>query len=139
MSEDQGELYFHGPSETADQANSPKQITPIHDGGNANDLQKPHSNRTTPRPKERFAVIRQDRPSQPYSLFLSDQEVAVRYSVSRPTIWRWVKTQFDFPAPVKVTEGTTRWRLDDLEKFELARGQESAQTNSSGSSEGVGK
>ena len=57
----------------------------------------------------------------PVCNYLSDRAVAQRYGVSRPTIWRWVKVLRGFPAPVKVSEGTTRWVLGDLEAFDLTR------------------
>jgi len=47
------------------------------------------------------------------SPFLRDNDVAERYRISRPTIWRWVKMG-KFPKPVKIAEGATRWRLADL-------------------------
>lgn len=49
--------------------------------------------------------------------FLKDTEVAVRYGVSRPTIWRWTKNG-KFPKPVKLGAGSTRWRASDLEAWE---------------------
>ncbi|GGB26271.1 helix-turn-helix transcriptional regulator [Allosediminivita pacifica] len=55
---------------------------------------------------------------QPRKLFLSDKEVAERYSVSRPTIWRWVKTAPGFPPPVRLAQGTTRWAVDALAEYE---------------------
>jgi predicted DNA-binding transcriptional regulator AlpA len=50
--------------------------------------------------------------------FLSDLDVAKRYGVSRPTVWRWRKTNPDFPDPVLISPGTTRWKLSDLLAFE---------------------
>ena len=52
--------------------------------------------------------------------YLKDTEVANRYRISRPTIWRWVKNG-TFPKPVRLGEGSTRWRLADLEKWEQVR------------------
>ena len=49
--------------------------------------------------------------------YQSDKSVAARYDSSRATIWRWVK-EGRFPKPVKLTNGTTRWKLADLEKWE---------------------
>lgn len=49
--------------------------------------------------------------------FLKDTEVAVRYGVSRPTIWRWTKNG-NLPKPVKLGAGSTRWRASDLEAWE---------------------
>ena len=53
-------------------------------------------------------------------LFLSDVQVAARYAVSRTTIWRWSK-ETDFPDPVRLGPGTTRWRLSELEDWERKR------------------
>lgn len=49
--------------------------------------------------------------------FLKDIEVAIRYNISRSTIWRWVKNG-QFPQPIKIGEGSTRWCLGDLEVWE---------------------
>jgi predicted DNA-binding transcriptional regulator AlpA len=57
---------------------------------------------------------------EPERPFLSDVAVAARYAVSRPTIWRWTKAQCGFPQPIKVSSGTTRWRLEDLQRYDLA-------------------
>lgn len=53
--------------------------------------------------------------------YLSDKQVAARYGVDRGAIWRWRHDVPDFPQPIKLTEGTTRWRLDELEAWETAR------------------
>jgi prophage regulatory protein len=53
--------------------------------------------------------------------FLSDKQVAARYGVDRAAIWRWRRVDSAFPDPVKLTPGTTRWRLSDLEKWEASR------------------
>jgi predicted DNA-binding transcriptional regulator AlpA len=50
--------------------------------------------------------------------FLSVADVARRFSVSVPTIWRWAKTRPEFPKPVPLSPGTTRWRVSDLVAFE---------------------
>lgn len=49
--------------------------------------------------------------------FLTDKDVAERYSIGRATVWRWVKTAPGFPSPVKLA-GSTRWRLEDLIAWE---------------------
>ena len=53
--------------------------------------------------------------------YLSDRQLAERYHVSRPTIWRWVRKE-SFPVPISLTAGCTRWRLTDIEEFEASRG-----------------
>ena len=45
--------------------------------------------------------------------FLTDKDVAQRYSIGRATVWRWVKTIPEFPNPIKLA-GCTRWRLEEL-------------------------
>lgn len=56
------------------------------------------------------------------SIFFRDTEVAIRYNISRPTIWRWVK-QGKFPKPFKLGEGTSRWKLSELEVWEQSQAQ----------------
>tara|TARA_Y100000815_G_C12902662_1_gene334679 strand:+ start:261 stop:524 length:264 start_codon:yes stop_codon:yes gene_type:complete len=52
------------------------------------------------------------------NLYLSVDQVALRYNVSKDSIWRW-KRKGDFPAPVKLGGTTTRWRLADIEQWEV--------------------
>lgn len=51
------------------------------------------------------------------TLYLSVDQVAKRFGVSKDSIWRW-KRRGDFPAPVKLGGATTRWRLADIEEWE---------------------
>lgn len=51
-------------------------------------------------------------------MFMTDRQVAERYGVTQPTIWRWTKETPGFPQPVKLSPGCTRWKLADLEAFE---------------------
>ena len=53
-------------------------------------------------------------------MYLSDKQLAERYSVTRPTVWRWAR-EGDFPQPVSLSPGCTRWRLADVEAWEAAR------------------
>lgn len=55
--------------------------------------------------------------STPATYYLSVEQVAKRFSVSKDTIWRW-KRNGEFPAPVKLGGTTTRWRLSDIEEYE---------------------
>ena len=52
------------------------------------------------------------------SRFLSIDDVAKRYGVGRSTVWRWVKKDDRFPAPVKLSLGTSRWSESELLAFE---------------------
>ena len=65
-----------------------------------------------------------DEPAVPY---LSVKAVAQRYAVSTPTIWRWTARLAGFPKPVKVSLGTTRWKLIDLQAYDQARFDHSVQ------------
>jgi len=49
--------------------------------------------------------------------YLSDKTVAERYDTSRATIWRWTR-EGKLPQPVRLSAGSTRWKLDDLLQFE---------------------
>lgn len=51
------------------------------------------------------------------NLYLSVDQVAARFNVSKDTIWRW-KRNGEFPAPIKLGGATTRWRLCDIEEYE---------------------
>jgi len=54
------------------------------------------------------------------TLYLRDTDLASRYSVSRSTIWRWVRRGL-LPQPVQISECCTRWRLDDIEARDAER------------------
>ena len=49
--------------------------------------------------------------------FLAIGEVAIRYSVSEPTIWSWMQQDL-FPQPVRITPGCSRWPLTILDEFD---------------------
>jgi predicted DNA-binding transcriptional regulator AlpA len=51
--------------------------------------------------------------------YASDAALAKFYDVHRGTIWRWAK-EGKLPRPVKITEGCTRWRWEDILKHEGA-------------------
>jgi len=55
--------------------------------------------------------------------FLTDKQVASRYGVTRTSVWRWLKTLEDFPAPVKLSEGCARWTLLSLINWENERAE----------------
>jgi prophage regulatory protein len=50
--------------------------------------------------------------------FLSVRHVSIRLGVSPATIWRWARERDDFPKPIRLSEGCTRWREVDLAQFE---------------------
>lgn len=49
--------------------------------------------------------------------YLSVDNVAVRIGVSRETIYRW-KKEGDLPKAFKMSGGTTRWKISDIEEWE---------------------
>lgn len=50
--------------------------------------------------------------------YLTINEVALRYGITRATVWRWVKNDEQFPKPIKLSPGTSRWSLIHLVAFE---------------------
>ena len=52
-------------------------------------------------------------------MYLSDKQLALRYAVTRQTVWRWSR-EGKFPKPVTLSQGCTRWRLSDVEAWEGA-------------------
>ena len=52
--------------------------------------------------------------------YVSVTQLARRYSVDRSTIWRWVQ-RGTLPQPVRLSEQTTRWRLDEIERRDAER------------------
>ena len=58
-------------------------------------------------------------------IYLTDRDLAARYGVSRVTIWRWSAAQI-LPEPIKIGPSTTRWKLDEIEQRDAARGRTAA-------------
>ena len=52
--------------------------------------------------------------------YLRDTDVAEHYSVSRSTVWRWVRRGL-LPRPIQLSEACTRWRLDEIEARDAER------------------
>lgn len=59
----------------------------------------------------------------PAKLYLSVKDVAQRFSISIQTVWRHTKASPSFPKPVKILNGSTRWRLNDIIAYENSRGE----------------
>lgn len=55
--------------------------------------------------------------------YLTDRDLARRFAVARPTIWRWTH-EGTFPAPVRLTPGCTRWKLSDVQQWEAQRAEQ---------------
>ena len=58
--------------------------------------------------------------------YLSDHQVAERLGISRASVWRWLKNDPDFPRRIRMSPGTSRWKLSDLMEFEAKRQADSA-------------
>jgi prophage regulatory protein len=56
--------------------------------------------------------------------YIQDKILADRYGVNRSTVWTWVRKGI-FPEPVKLTPGCTRWRWEDVARWESQRPVES--------------
>lgn len=52
--------------------------------------------------------------------YVTDRELAVRYSVDRSTVWRWVR-ECKLPEPIGFN-GSSRWWLPALIEWELEKG-----------------
>lgn len=55
--------------------------------------------------------------------YLSDRDLARRYGIHRTTPWRWTE-RGEFPQPVKLSPGCTRWRRSEIESWERERAGE---------------
>ncbi len=51
---------------------------------------------------------------------LTVKDVAKRWSVSVPTVWRWAAAK-KIPAPHKIGANVTRWELGEIEAWEAKR------------------
>ena len=56
-----------------------------------------------------------------HKTYLSVRHVAERFDVSVNTVWRWAALNPQFPKPVKLGPGCSRWKLSDLVEFETVR------------------
>ena len=50
--------------------------------------------------------------------WLKDQELAERFGLGRSTIWVRAKVDPKFPKPKKISNGLSRWDLDEILEFE---------------------
>ena len=53
-------------------------------------------------------------------IYLSDQDLAVRFNISRQTVWRWARLS-DLPAPIKLSNCCTRWLFSEISAWEDSR------------------
>lgn len=59
-------------------------------------------------------------PADPLTVYYKDKTLALKFGVCRATIWAWIK-KYQFPKPVKLTDGTTRWRAEDIIRWKAER------------------
>ena len=52
--------------------------------------------------------------------YVTDIQLAERYGINRCTVWRWVRKGL-LPKPIQISRGTTRWKLEEIEQFEVDR------------------
>lgn len=61
------------------------------------------------------ADLAADFSSKDDAALVDDKTVAAIYGTHRNTIWRWVRSG-RLPAPLRVSDATTRWRVGDIRK-----------------------
>ena len=64
-----------------------------------------------------MAEILAEIPSSNIPEWLNIKTVAIRYSCSPCSIWRWTR-ECGFPSPVRIGSQAVRWKLADLIKWE---------------------
>ncbi len=58
--------------------------------------------------------------------YLTDTDIAKRYCIARPTVWRWHRERPDFPRAIRLTPGCTRWKLSEIDAWETAQAEVAA-------------
>ncbi|KRS18859.1 helix-turn-helix transcriptional regulator [Roseovarius indicus] len=58
--------------------------------------------------------------------YLTDIQVAQRYGIARPTVWRWHREKPDFPRVVRLSGRCARWKLSDIEAWESQQAEVAA-------------
>lgn len=126
----QGELAFNESPKSNEHVDARESVGCYPEGDSGTGLANPKKKSSTSPKPPHSAELLQKRLVPPTTIYLSDRDVARRYSVSRPTIWRWVKDKVGFPSPIKIGKGTTRWHIEDLKVYELVRKNISADMSS---------
>ena len=57
--------------------------------------------------------------------YLTDKQLAERFNVSRQWVWMQSKQNAEFPQPIKLSQGCTRFSLHDVKRFEDHRTRKS--------------
>ena len=50
--------------------------------------------------------------------YFTDKELAIYFNVSKQWVWQQAKHNPEFPQPIKLSSGCTRFSKTDVEKFE---------------------
>ena len=50
--------------------------------------------------------------------YFTDKELAIYFNVSKQWIWQQAKRNPEFPQPIKLSSGCTRFSKTDVKKFE---------------------
>jgi len=58
--------------------------------------------------------------TEPTPAWLSAAQCAVRYGVTKATIWRWAGNKSGFPRPRRLGSNCSRWKLEELVEWELS-------------------
>ena len=56
------------------------------------------------------------------TIWVSPKRAARMFDISEATLYRWLKTRSDFPKPVKLSPGCTRFDLNKLNAFAASKG-----------------
>ena len=51
-------------------------------------------------------------------MYINDKQLALRFAIARPTVWRWVKGEIGFPKPYSLSPGCTRWKVSEVDTWE---------------------
>lgn len=91
MPNEQHELFDNGVQKNKDCAKLPNETKRLIGRGKNSVQPKPKKRQRCKSSKASAKAELHDRSLSPPTVFLSDREAARRYSVSRPTVWRWAK------------------------------------------------
>ncbi|MGA7180922.1 MAG: AlpA family phage regulatory protein [Thiobacillaceae bacterium] len=58
---------------------------------------------------------------KPNAGFMRERQLRQRVPVSHSTLWAWVREK-KFPAPLKLSERVTVWRVSDIDAWEARQG-----------------
>lgn len=54
-------------------------------------------------------------------MYGTDKQISEMLCIGRRTLWRWVQNG-DFPQPKRLSPGTTRWLMSEVEAWIKAKG-----------------